>query len=229
MLRPKKKITKKEIRHDPLLETIYNIQKLYKTHQKKIWMVTGFIIAVIIIAFIVSNIKGSSESVAANMLAKGHIFQQNGYTLDAIQQYEDLVDEYPNTKSGINALFYLGQLYFSIDSSDKGINSLKEMLEKDKGTVLKVAALEILANFEEEQGNYESAAKLFLDASLMGKFTYSKLLNKVRAVQAFIDSGNIIDANQLLFELKLIKDPPIKIRDQINELEGRLVVQSQPL
>ena len=57
MLKPKRKITKKEIKKDPLLETVYKGQKLFEEKRNFISITAVILFSVFVTVFLVQSIK----------------------------------------------------------------------------------------------------------------------------------------------------------------------------
>ena len=61
MLKPKRKITKKEIKKDPLLETVYKGQKLFEEKRNFISITAVILFSVFVTVFLVQSIKRNKE------------------------------------------------------------------------------------------------------------------------------------------------------------------------
>ena len=67
MLKPKKKITKKEIRHDPLLETLYSAQRLFTKYKSRI--ILAMILALVIVsAILIVSRRNATEYAESNVM-----------------------------------------------------------------------------------------------------------------------------------------------------------------
>ena len=73
MLKPKRKITKKEIKKDPLLETVYKGQKLFEEKRNFISITAVILFSVFVTVFLVQSIKRNKED-EANKIANNDYF-----------------------------------------------------------------------------------------------------------------------------------------------------------
>ena len=77
MLKPKRKITKKEIKKDPLLETVYKGQKLFEEKRNFISITAVILFSVFVTVFLVQSIKRNKEDEANKIMSTAMSLYQN--------------------------------------------------------------------------------------------------------------------------------------------------------
>jgi len=113
MLKPRRKIIKKELKKDPYIEFLArakdNLDKNQSLYQK---ILLGVVVVIFAIFFLLNNYQGN-KSISKELLGKALIAMANGDIDNARIQFEFVSDEYGNNESGSLAKYYLARLYFS--------------------------------------------------------------------------------------------------------------------
>ena len=169
MLRPKKKITKKELKHDPVVSTYQNALALYYENQKYIrYAVTALVVLIIAGVIYVNNRRASNEK-AAEELAKvvplfdGGQYQQaiDGVPENGVMGLRAIVDNYGGESAEL-AQLYLADCYYSLKNYDEALKNFKDFSGDDN--ILESSALAGAAACYEAKGDHASAARFYEDA-----------------------------------------------------------------
>lgn len=169
MLRPKKKITKKELKHDPVVSTYQNILALYYENKKYISYATTALIVLVIAVVVYVNNRRASDEKAAEELAKviplydGGQFEQaiDGSPENGIMGLRTIVDNYGG-ESAERARLYLADCYYAQKNYDEALKNFKSFSSGDR--ILESSALAGAAACYEVNGDHPSAAKFYEDA-----------------------------------------------------------------
>lgn len=226
MLRPKRKITKREIKQDPLLETLFSAQKFYMKNRKRILGVCGGLLVLILVMLVNSSWKSSNRATANEYLAKGIASYNNFDYTTAINELDLLVAEYPNTPAGRESLFYMGQAYLHLKNPTAAKHSLEKFQKKGRNDFLLGASLQALAAIAESEERYREAAELFQRASSMAEYAFNAQQNSINAVVNWLRAGEYNKASVILEDLQSIEDSHRLIRDQVDELSSKLKIVS---
>ena len=157
MLKPKKKITKKEIKRDPFLETVdkieYSIEKNKNTY-------INVIIAVIVIFiagnFFIKNQKDKENS-ARSALGLALVAFDNGDYENAKFQFESILSDYDNSESANVANYYLGKIAFENKDFANSMLYLDRFFNSGGLDILIPGAVKMLSNIELKNNNKEKA------------------------------------------------------------------------
>ncbi len=171
MLRPKKKLSKKEMKIDPLLTTYSKVLIFYEKNKKYIsYAFTGLVVVVIAIVFYLNNRAANNELASIQL---GKIFQfydQNNFHVAIDGQPEKglnglkkIVDEYGGTKSGELARFYLANAYYEIGETDKALAEYEDVSVSDN--LLQASVYAGIAGCYERKSDYLQAAKYYEKAA----------------------------------------------------------------
>ena len=144
MLRPKKKITKKEIQRDPFLETVDQAQAHLEENRSR-YLQLGIAILVILIGInVLSNNSQNANKEASSSLGDALLTLDLNDQTTAKFQLETVINEYENTTSASLAEYYLGKM--SYDNKDNVnaekylnsylINNPKGFLASSSGMIL---------------------------------------------------------------------------------------------
>ena len=112
MLKPKRKITRKEIKRDPFLETIDKVENSFEQNKKTFLNISLAIIAgIFIFNFFLK--KQDQKNVDSNSaLGLAMVAFENGDYENARFQFETIVSDFDGTSAYNIANFYLGKIYF---------------------------------------------------------------------------------------------------------------------
>jgi TolA-binding protein len=157
MLKPKKKITRKELKRDPLLETLYKVQDRLNTNRKLYTRVAIGILAVVIVVLVVNRNYVHSQEVANTLFGKALVALDLGDEEQAQFQFENLIDEYGSTEMGELAYYYLGQIYYNQKKYEQAKEALSAFIAKSSNEILLPNAHRLLSDLYYREGALESA------------------------------------------------------------------------
>ena len=112
MLRPQKRITRRQLKEDKLVTFYFKAIDFVKEHQNKL---LGAVVALLVIILLMtwsSNLATSKETKAASSLARAEIKMNEGQFMAAMDSLKILTDLYSGTKSAGAGTFYLANLHF---------------------------------------------------------------------------------------------------------------------
>ena len=118
MLKPKRKITRKEIQKDPFLESIFSFKEHFENKKQLYIKIILSVVGVFIVGFLYNSNSITKENEADYGLSIGMIYHNQGDYQNAIMQFQQIVDEYSNTNSGYDASFHIGKIHFERGNYD---------------------------------------------------------------------------------------------------------------
>jgi len=209
MLKPKKKITKREIRHDPLLETLYSLQKYFAQHKRKIILPT-ILLLIIIVTFLIVSRRNAAEQAESNIMLARAVSYMNTNTEESINEFDNLLMTFPESEASIEAHFHMGRIYLALDSTNAAKVHFDTYLELAPEGLFSPAAMSQLANIALYNDEPALAGELFENAGEKSSVNYIKAVNKLNAVEAFITAGEINRAEEILKSISI--NPQIEPR-----------------
>jgi predicted negative regulator of RcsB-dependent stress response len=222
MLKPKKKITKKEIKKDPFLEALYNFRNRFLENQKLITRIVIGVVAVVVVVLILNRRASVAQENADALFGQALVSYEIGDIDNAVFQFEQLADEYDGTKTGRLGYFYLGKISYDQKSYDAAQKHLQNFTKSSSKELLLVPAYTMLG----------AMAVLDEDLSLAEDYYRKALKNcntpteqnraKLRLADILIDNDKISEATDLVESIVNSDNVPYKLRQDAEELFGRI-------
>lgn len=171
MLRPKKKISRRELKEDALVSTYVKVTTLYEQNKRNISIaLTVLVVAVFAVVIYLKNRADNNEKA---LTALGAIFESydagqfqtavDGIPEKNIQGLKAIVDNYGNSKSGDLARFYLASAYSQLGRYSEALREFEDY--SPSGELLSVARLSGIGSCQEALGMFGEAASAFEKAA----------------------------------------------------------------
>ncbi len=166
MLRPKKKITKKELKHDPVVSTYARATTFYYENKKYISYAVTALMVIAVAGFIYTNNRRASTEKAAAELGKVYQLFDGGQYSQAIEGIPErgimglkaIVENYSGPSAEL-ARFYLANSYYYLGKYDESLQHFKECNHGDN--ILQASALAGAAACYEAKGDHVAAATYY--------------------------------------------------------------------
>ena len=220
MLTPKKKLTKKELKHDPLLDSLEKGKEFYEANSKQIIGGVAAVIVVILLGLVWMNNMETTKNEAMLASTRATLAAFGGLDDNVMAELEGVVAEYGSSDNISQATLQLGIARLDADDLE-GAKEMFSTLAAGSDPQLKVAGKLKLAFIYEKEKNYADAAALYNEVSVQSKGLTSEYA-KLQAGYAFLAAGNVAQAENLVAEL-LAKDPSGKFLEQVKYFEGKVL------
>jgi tetratricopeptide (TPR) repeat protein len=171
MLQKKKKLSKKEIKEDKLINFYKSSVDFFEKYQSKIFIYAGVVVVVAAAIYFYLNQKNMNDEKAGLELSRIMTLYDKGSYLEAIEGIQgtniiglkNLVAEYGGTENGETAKIYLANCYSFLSNYEEAF----KYYEDYNGSIdyFKAASLAGQASYYAMQGDYDKASKLYIDAS----------------------------------------------------------------
>ncbi len=213
MLKPNKKLTKKEIKQDKLLTAYANVTSWYELNKKYVsYGITALVVLIVATVIFVNNRRANNEK-AATELGKVFTIYDNaandprqfkvaidGQPERGIMGLKTIVDNYGSTEAGEHARYYLANAYMNIGQYDEAIRQFDSFSSGNKLLTSSAYAglgrcYEAKGDFSKAASSYEKAAKSDVDPSVTPDYLNS-------AARCYGQSGDKEKAISLLKRLK---------------------------
>ena len=222
MLKPKRKISKQDIKKDPFLEFINNGQKWLQDNKKIIYQVVFGIIAIIAIVYFVSNNRISSIKAGEALLGKALLSQDMGDIENAKFQLQILVDDYDGTNAGVEGKYYLGKMTFDDGEFESASEYLNEYVTKGDNAILMTTAYKLLSEIALKNNIGEDAEKYLLKGTKFAENTvYHQEMSLLLAKQLF-ENGKTKKAKKIIDDILEEENILFSIKKTAEELKGRI-------
>jgi len=222
MLKPQRKITRKEIKRDPFLETIDKIEYNFEQNKKTYLNIALGLIAVIISVNVLLNKQGQKDIDSNSALGIALVAFDNEDYENAKFQFETILSDFSGTNSSNIANYYLGKISFENNELIKTESYLNEYLNNSEPDILIPGTIKILSNIALKNNEFDKAIKLLdrglrlgLDNNISNEF-------KLLKVSILIEQDKVEIAQNILNEILLEKKLPIHLKQRSEELIGMM-------
>lgn len=188
MLKPKKKITKKEIKQDALVTAYTQVTQYYYQYQKYVsYAVTALVVIVVAIVIYFNNRRANNEKAATALGKVFSVFDQgatdsrqfkiaiDGQPERGVMGLKAIVDNYGGTHSGEIARFYLATAYLNLGRYDDALKQFDNF--SSNVDLLNAAAqageakcYEAKNDFKDAASRYEKAAGTVSNAAVVPEY-----------------------------------------------------------
>ena len=208
MLKPKRKITKKDLKEDKLVSTYFKTTQFFYEYKKYVsWGITGLVV-IAIAGVIYFNNRAANEEKAGTELGEILRYYDKGEYQTAIDGVpeknimglRDIVDNYGGLHPGDLAKFFLANSYYSLGNYDEALKYFQDF--GGSYPPLRASALAGVASCYEAKGELRKAAEYFERAA--SKSSDKQLLPEYlhHAARDYMLSGKKERASELLKKLK---------------------------
>tara|TARA_B100000029_G_scaffold287472_1_gene281187 strand:+ start:59 stop:730 length:672 start_codon:yes stop_codon:yes gene_type:complete len=222
MLRPKKKITRKEIQRDPFLESVDQAQAhLEKNRSLYLKIAIGIIVALLFFN-IRSNRQTQYNIEASASLGKALVTLDQGDKSSAKFQLETVYNDFNGTSSAYTASYYLGKIKYDAGENLEAERYLSSFLKKNRKDPLAHSAVLMLADISVNQDKISDAIDM-IDKGLKNSSKYDSRTLKLMKARILLDHKKVNESN-LIIESILDEDGLSADHKQLaQELQGKIV------
>ena len=166
MLKPPKTITRKQLKRDPLIETLYRLRQWWLARSARISRFGGIALIVVVLAVLVTRWRGSQDAKAASVVGISFVEYSRGNYNTVIAQLNPYVEEYRGLSSFGSGLYLLARSELHAGDSAGAEEHFQTYLDEYGGDpLLKSSSLAGLGIIAEGGGRYSEAGELLRKAS----------------------------------------------------------------
>jgi len=223
MLKPRRKIIKKELKKDPYIEFLAKA-KNNVDENKTIYMrwALGAVSVLVAVVFVSNNLQKSKDAAAVS-LGKALVTLANGDVDNATLQFEFVADEYDNNESGILAKYYLARAHFNDKDYLAASSYLNEIADASfKLAQFPVSIYKMLAFIALENGDHAAAMDHYEQALDKADIAHQKqniALDLADVLLTIGDFGRSLDLVQTVLDEATPRTP---LHNRAEELFGRI-------
>jgi tetratricopeptide (TPR) repeat protein len=208
MLKPQKKISRREIKEDKLITAYFEARGWMERNTKILSYIAVALVGVVVIGFLWNKNRSESNDKATAMLAKVTPYYDqgrydlalNGVPQEGTQGLQAIVDESGSTKAGQLAKLYLANSYYAIKNYDKALEYYDDINVSDK--LVSASAIAGAAACYEAKGDLGKAASYFEKAASKNMTLMQAPENLQRSAVNYAAVGKKEKAIELLQTLK---------------------------
>ena len=208
MLQKKKKLSKKEIKEDKLLNFYKAAVVFFEKYKNKIFIYAGVLVAVAALVYFYVNQKSESNEKAGLELSRIMPLYDQGAYLEAIEGRQGtniiglkkLVEDFGGSENGETAKIYLANCFAFLGNYDEAFKYYKDY----SGSIdyFEASALAGQAGYYAVQEDFEKAADLYLKASKISKLNSQNPDYLLNAGIYYLKTGDKEEAKILFNRIK---------------------------
>ena len=222
MLKPKEKFTKKEMKKDPLLETINTGFEKYNKHKSMIFRAGIGIIALTIIIVFLFNRQGSQQKPADILLGNALVSMDTGDIENAQFQFELLTDEHGSTRSGKTSNYYLGSIHFDKGDYDNAKTYLEQFINSASENILLSSGHFMLSNIYKRESNQDKEEKHLELAVKFSSIPHNRHSLELALAELYVDKGAEEMAMEIVQKILNLENISSGNKKKAEELSGFL-------
>ena len=208
MLKPQKKVSRKEIKEDKLVTAYFESRRWLEENKRLAGYIIAAPIVIALLWFWWHQKTNEWNDTATALLAKVAPYYDSGkyeMAIDGIPQEGTqgllaIVSEHGSTSAGQVAKLYLANSYYALKNYDKALEYYDDVSVSDK--MVASAALAGVASCYEAKGDFEKAASYFEKAASKNMTAVQAPENLQRAAVNYAAIGKKEKAVELLKTLK---------------------------
>ena len=224
MLKPSRKILRKEIKKDPALETFEKIENGFAKNRKTILNVLFFFVAIIIIGSIFINNQNQTELESSSAFGTALVAYSNLDYDNAKFQFESISSTYEGTKSEVLSKYYLGKIAYNLGNINEAKFFLNDFLDNTKEAILVCGAIKVLVDISFNEDDFLRCLDIIEKAKKFDINNFSELDLKLLKINTLIKINDLQGAKIEVGKVLGNKNLPSNILQKINEVEGLLSV-----
>jgi len=223
MLKPRRKIIKKELKKDPYLEflakTKNNVDENKTLYMR--WAMSAMVV-IVAVAFISNNLQ-KIKNTAAESLGKALVTLASGDVDNATLQFEFVADEYDNNESGTLAKYYLARAHFNNKDYMAATSYLNEIADASfKLAQFPVSIYKMLAFISLENGDHAAAMDYYEQALAKAKVAQQGQNITLDMADVLLTMGDFGHSLELVQSVLDEAEPSTPLYNRAEELFGRI-------
>ena len=222
MLKPSRKILRKEIKKDPFLETVEKIENGFEENRKTILNVLFFFVAVTVIGLIYNNNQNEIELESISAFGTALVAYSNADYDNAKFQFESISSNYQGTESEIFSNYYLGRIAYELGNFNEAKLLLNDFLNNTENATFVCGAIKQLVDISFNEDDFLKSLDIIAKAAKFDINNVSKFELKLLKINTLIKMNDLQGAKFEVGKILNNKNLPSNIKQKINEFQGVL-------
>ena len=185
------KITKRQMKEDPLVTAAFKATDLWERHGSRILVAGGALALLGLLAFFMGQARAKAEEKASGDLFRASLAVNQGEYGTAVPMLREIVDNQPGTDAARQAMLYLGDSYLAQKKPTDAVTWYRKFVDKAGGDRARLrlghyalgTALEDAGQFGPAADAYAEAARRSTTDNERGRAMLSQARSLLRAGQ----------------------------------------------
>lgn len=212
MLRPKKKLHKKEIKEDALVTRYFQARRLYDRNSKTVNAVLIAVLALAVIGVFMARSRRIEEIKAQSALGDALQSLYMNDTGSLVRKMDDVAKKYAGTRAAGEAAFYAGNALFETGDLKEADQRFAKVTDRHcKNPVFRASSLAGRAAIAESEKRWPDAARLYTEAAERNADLFTAPFYLKEAARCLLAAGDPKSARAVLETLeKKFPESPVK-------------------
>ena len=222
MLKPKRKILKKEIKRDPFLESIFSIKTHFTEKKQYYTRIILTVLAVFIMGSFYLKSQDTNRESAENILSKAMVFLALNDEDNAMIHLQEVIDEFGSTVAGRNASFYLGRIYLDKGEYDLALPYFEQYAAKGRNPILIGSVYQAMVNIYRSKQDLSNAIKFQKMCIKHSNSKEEKAWASLALADLSLANGDKVTASELVKGILADFKNNNGIKQRADEITGRI-------
>ena len=218
MLRPTRKITKREIKEDPLVTAYVKVQRFLRENSKILNVGFTILVIVLAVAILMGRSKKRAEVNAAGQLGMAEQFYYAEDYPKAIPELEQIINTFSGTRSAGKAVFFVANAYYKDGDYMNAQKYYRLYIDDYADTPLFTASSYAgVAACKEGENLYSEAASFYETAAIRFPDVFNAPYHLKNAARCFRLAGELEKAKEM-YQTILDRYPQSPVQQEIASL-----------
>ena len=224
------KMTKRQMKEDPLVTAAFRATDLWERHGSRILVALGAVALLGLLAFFMGQARAKAEEKASGDLFRATLSVNQGEYDSAIPMLREIVDNQPGTDSAREAMLYLGDSYLAQHKPTDAATWYRKYLEKVGGDRVKARlGRYALGTALEDAGEFVAAADAYAEAARRSTTDNERGRAMLAQARSLLRAGQTAKAAELYKVVTALPSAEQQIMDAANVRLGEIAAtQSTP-
>ena len=227
MLKPKRKITKKEIQRDPFIENIFSFKEHINQKKSIYTKVLIGVFAIFILSYLYTNNRSSNFEAAETLISKAMVYVDLGDNDNAMIYLQEVIDEYGNTDAGLNANYYLGQIYFITGKYEMALPHFERYAKKGGNPLLSLSTYQGLVSIYKAKQDLANAIKYQKISREKANSKEEKAWVSLGLAELTLANGDRNGAIKLISNVLENYEDNFELKQKAEEISGKIYGEKQ--
>ncbi|HEY7728847.1 MAG TPA: tetratricopeptide repeat protein [Candidatus Eisenbacteria bacterium] len=156
------KLTKRQIKEDPLVTAAFRAREFWDAHGQKILIGIGALVLLLVLGYMILRARTQAEQRASGDLFRAELSVRQGDFPTAVQMLTELVENAPDTRAARHAMVLLGDALAGQQKPADAVTWYRKALDRaGRDRVLRDSARRGLAAALEDAGRFTEAAAAY--------------------------------------------------------------------
>jgi TolA-binding protein len=217
------KMTKRQMKEDPLVTAAFRATDLWERHGSRILVVAGALALLGLLAFFMGQARAKAEEKASGDLFRATLAVNQGEYDSAVSMLKEIIDNQPGTDSAREAMLYLGDSYLALHKPTDAATWYRKYLEKVGGNRQKSRLGHYaLGTALEDGGQFGPAADAYAEAARRSSTDNERGRAMLAQARSLLRAGQTAKAAELYRAVTALPSAEQPIMDAANVRLGEL-------